>query len=88
MLALLLISIFILILTGFPVAFVIGGISILFLGFGVFSDVIHLSFLHIINAKLYGIMTNQILLAIPLFVLMGVALQRSYLAEELLKYIS
>ena len=60
----------------------------MFLGIGILDGQIHSSFLHIINAKLYGILINQILIAIPLFILMGVTLQRSKIAEDLLQEIS
>lgn len=88
MLTLLLITIFVTILSGFPVAFAIGGVSIIFIGLGILTNQLDLSFVHITNAKLYGIMTNQILIAVPLFILMGTSLQRSHIAEDLLAHMS
>ena len=69
---------------GYPVAFTLGGVSLLFAfvgeWFGVFDD----AFLEALPNRLYGIMTNETLIAVPLFVFMGVMLERSKVAEELL----
>lgn len=68
-----------LLLTGYPVAFVLGAISLLFgsiyLGF---------DFFQLLPFRIWGIMTNFTLLAVPLFVFMGVVLEKSGVAEQLL----
>ncbi len=73
-------SVFILLLAGYPVAFSIGGVSLFFglLGFGP-------DFFQLLPLRIWGRMTNFTLLAVPLFVYMGVMLERSGLAEELLE---
>lgn len=70
-------------LTGYPVAFTLGGVALLFAGIGYLIGDMH----HVLNfmpSRVYGIMTNQILMAVPLFVFMGVVLERAKIAEELL----
>lgn len=73
-------SIFLLILYGFPVAFTLGGISILyalcFLEPAAFSA---------LPPRIVGVMSNYVLLAVPLFVYMGIMLEKSGLAESLLE---
>ncbi|MEM6963252.1 MAG: TRAP transporter large permease subunit [Bacteroidota bacterium] len=77
---LLFISIFLLILYGFPVAFTLGGIStiyaLLFLDLADFT---------MLPSRIMGTMTNYVLLAVPLFVYMGIMLEKSGLAESLLE---
>jgi tripartite ATP-independent transporter DctM subunit len=71
---------FILLLAGFPVAFTLGAVA---LGFG--SVFLGLDFFNLLPLRIWGIMTNFTLLAVPLFVFMGVILEKSGLAEELLE---
>ncbi|WP_292894720.1 TRAP transporter large permease [Nitratireductor sp.] len=71
-------------LTGFPVAFTLGGIALIFAGIGASIGLFNLSFLGYFPERLYGIITNDVLVAIPIFVAMGVILERSKVAEELL----
>ncbi len=71
-----------LILFGFPVAFTLGGLSVLFAW--LFLDPAFLSFL---PSRIFGIMTNEVLIAVPLFVYMGVMLEKSGLAERMLETI-
>ncbi len=68
-----------LLLTGYPVAFVLGAISLLF-----GSIYLGLDFFQLLPFRIWGIMTNFTLLAVPLFVFMGVVLEKSGVAEELL----
>ncbi len=74
------VSIFILILYGFPVAFTLGGISIiyafLFLEPSAFSA---------LPPRIMGVMSNYVLLAVPLFIYMGIMLEKSGLAERMLE---
>lgn len=77
-----------LILCGFPVAFALAGAALLFIFMGIATGQLDPSFLQIFSGRLYGIMTNGTLIAVPLFVFMGVTLQRSEIAETLLEHIS
>jgi len=72
-------------MAGYPVALTLGGVS---LAFAVFGDALGLMSFAILGAlpdRIYGVMTNEVLLAIPLFIFMGVMLERSRVAEELLE---
>lgn len=71
-------------LFGFPVAFTLAGVSLLFAFVGVLLGVFDLSLLQAFPSRLFGIMTNETLIAVPLFVFMGVMLERSKIADELL----
>jgi tripartite ATP-independent transporter DctM subunit len=70
---------FLLLLAGFPVAFTLGAVSFTF--GGIFLG---LDFFNLLPLRIWGIMTNFTLLAVPLFVFMGVILEKSGIAEELL----
>ncbi|MEE2743878.1 MAG: TRAP transporter large permease subunit [Bdellovibrionota bacterium] len=76
-------SVFALLLLGYPVAFTIGGVSLFFglIGFGT-------DFFSLLPLRIWGTMTNFTLLAVPLFIYMGVMLEKSGLAEELLETMS
>ena len=74
-----------LLLIGYPVAFTLAGVSLCFAVAGAASGVMELALLGALPARIFGIMTNDVLLAIPLFVFMGVMLERSRIAEELLE---
>ena len=69
---------------GYPVAFTLGGVSLIFALLGEWSGVFDGAFLQALPNRLYGIMTNETLIAVPLFVFMGVMLERSKVAESLL----
>lgn len=73
-------AIFILILFGFPVAFTLGGLSVL-VGLWVFD----IDFFYLLALRVYGTMQNFVLLAVPLFVFMGIMLEKSGIAERLLE---
>jgi len=75
-----------LLLTGFPVAFTLGGVGLLFGLVGNAAGILDLSFLEILPNRLFGnVIRNELLFAIPLFVAMGVMLEKSNVAEELLE---
>ena len=74
-----------LLLTGYPVAFALSGTALLFAIAGHFAGAFDLALLQALPQRIYGIMTNDVLLAIPLFVFMGVMLERSKVAEDLLE---
>ena len=74
-----------LLLAGYPVAFTLAGVSLCFAVAGAAAGLMDLGLLGALPARIFGIMTNDVLLAIPLFVFMGVMLERSRIAEELLE---
>ncbi|WP_457669184.1 TRAP transporter large permease [Thiolapillus sp.] len=69
---------------GYPVAFTLGGVSLMFAFLGEWAELFDDAFLQALPNRLYGIMTNETLIAVPLFVFMGVMLERSKVAESLL----
>jgi tripartite ATP-independent transporter DctM subunit len=71
-------------LLGYPVAFTLGGTALAFAALGSQMGMFDPSFLEALPNRLYGIMTNETLIAVPLFVFMGVMLERSRVAEQLL----
>ncbi len=73
------------ILIGFPVAFTLAGVSLLFALIGSAFGVFNLSILGAFPQRIFGTMTNQVLIAVPLFIVMGVLLERSKIAEQLLE---
>jgi tripartite ATP-independent transporter DctM subunit len=74
-----------LLLVGYPVAFTLAGVSLGFATLGAALGVMDFALLGALPARIFGIMTNDVLLAIPLFIFMGVMLERSRVAEELLE---
>ena len=77
-------AVFLVLLSGFPVALALGGTSLAFAAIGIELNLFDSAFLQALPNRLYGIMTNQTLIAVPLFVFMGVMLERSLVAEKLL----
>jgi tripartite ATP-independent transporter DctM subunit len=75
-------------LAGFPVAFTLGGTALLFAGFGALGGGFNEALLLGLPNRIFGIMTNQTLIAVPLFVFMGVTLERARIAEDLLETLS
>lgn len=76
-------AVFILILAGYSVAFTLGGVSVL-VGLLVFD----LDFFYLLSLRIYGTMQNFVLLAVPLFIFMGIMLEKSGIAERLLNTMS
>ncbi len=74
-------------LTGYPVAFCLGGTAVLFTGIGILLGVFEPQFITALPQRIMGIMANFTLLAIPAFVFMGSMLEKSGLAERLLESI-
>ena len=74
-----------LLLVGYPVALTLAGVSLGFAGIGAASGVMNLALLGALPARIFGVMGNDVLLAIPLFIFMGVMLERSRIAEDLLE---
>jgi len=75
-------------MAGYPVAFTLGGVSLLFAGIGIVTGTFDGSYLSALPNRLFGIMNNQTMLAVPLFVFMGVMLEKSRVAEDLLESMS
>ncbi|WP_416307532.1 TRAP transporter large permease [Neptunicella sp. SCSIO 80796] len=71
-------------LLGYPVAYSLAGTALLFAGVGLLTGTFDEAYIHALPNRLYGIITNQTLLAVPLFVFMGVTLEKSCIAEKLL----
>jgi tripartite ATP-independent transporter DctM subunit len=72
-------------MAGYPVALTLAGISLLFAGIGEIAGVFDPAFISLIPNRIYGILVNQNLFAVPLFVFMGSMLEKSRIAEDLLK---
>ena len=80
--------VFVVLLFGYPVAFSLAGTALAFAWFGHLSGTFDFVFLEALPNRLFGIMTNEMLVAVPLFVFMGVMLERSRIAEKLLETMS
>lgn len=77
-------AVILVLLFGYPVAFTLAGVSLVFAAAGVAAGVFEPALLQAFPSRLFGIMTNETLIAVPLFVFMGVMLQRSKIADTLL----
>ena len=73
---------------GFPVAFTLAGIAIIFALIGEYLGVFPFQFLRAIPQRIFGTMTNEVLMAVPLFIFMGSILEKSKVAEDLLENMS
>lgn len=78
-------TICVVLLAGYPVAFTLGGVALLFAGFGIVGGVFDANLLKSFPSRLFGIMNNYTLVSVPLFVFMGAVLEKSRLAEDLLE---
>ena len=74
-----------LLVLGFPVALTLGGSALLFAFLGDFLDIFNSGILNIYPLRIFGVMKNEPLVAVPLFIFMGVMLEKSNLAGELLE---
>lgn len=70
---------------GYPVAFTLSGVALMFALLGTLTGQFDGAFLEALPNRLFGIMSNQLLIAVPLFVFMGIMLEKSKIAENLLK---
>lgn len=75
-------------LLGFPVAFSLAGTALLFATAGVIGGGFEVAFLSGLPSRIFGIMSNETLVAVPLFVFMGITLERAQIAEDLLDTLS
>ena len=85
---LLFLTVILVLLAGFPVAFTLGGTALIFAALGVLAGEFNEALLSGLPNRVFGIMTNETLVAVPLFVFMGVTLERAQIAEELLETLS
>jgi tripartite ATP-independent transporter DctM subunit len=76
-----------LVFSGYPVAFALGGTALLFAAIGVHLGYFDWTLMLAMPERIVGIMSNTVLLAVPFFIFMGTMLERSRLAEDLLKTI-
>jgi len=74
-----------LIFMGYPVAFALGGTALGFAAIGINMDLFDFVLLQAMSQRIFGVMQNYTLLAVPFFILMGMLLERTGLAEDLLK---
>lgn len=81
-------AVFVMLPFGFPVGFTLMGVALAFSLFGHFAGVFDLPLLTALPQRLIGLMENDLLQAIPLFVYLGVIMQRTTLASELLEAMS
>ncbi len=72
-------------LAGYPVGFTLSGVALIFTAAGVVLGLFEFSFLLAIPQRLFGTMNSELLIAVPIFIFMGVMLERSKVAEELLE---
>ena len=75
---------FLLIFSGYPVAFSLGGTALVFAWIGVTMDIFEWTLLYAFPERVFGIMSNYVLLAVPFSIFMGTMLEKSKLAEDLL----
>ena len=75
-------------LAGYPVAFSLSGVALLFAAIGIPTGLFEPAFLTTMPNRIFGVMGNETLLAVPLFVFMGVMLERARIAETLLESLS
>ena len=85
---LLFITVILVLLAGFPVAFTLGGTALIFAVAGILGGTFNEHLLLGLPNRVFGIMMNETLVAVPLFVFMGVVLERARIAEELLETLS
>lgn len=81
---LLLVTLCCVMMLGFPVAFSLAGVAVIFAFIGSLLGVFDFIFFNAVPSRFFGVMTNEVLVAVPLFVFMGVMLERSRIAEDLL----
>lgn len=80
--------VFLALLAGYSVAPTLGGVALLFAFVGGSTGIFDLNTLGFLPSRLYGIMTNQTLIAVPLFIMMGITLERTHIAQTLLESIA
>jgi tripartite ATP-independent transporter DctM subunit len=81
---LMLLVLLLLVFSGFPVAFALGGAALVFAAVGISLGYFEPALLYAMPERIFGIMSNYVLLAVPFFIFMGSVLEKSRLAEDLL----
>ncbi|RMG55482.1 MAG: TRAP transporter large permease subunit [Gammaproteobacteria bacterium] len=81
---LLFLAVVVVLMAGYPVAFTLGGVSLIFAAIGWLTGAMD-PLMGMMPERLFGIMSNETLIAVPLFVFMGVMLERTRIAEDLLE---
>lgn len=71
-------------MAGYPVAFSLGGTALIFAVIGLAAGVFDLSYIKPFPSRIFGAVSNTTLIAVPMFILMGVILEKSKIAEDLL----
>ncbi len=79
---------FLVLVAGYPVAATLAGVGLLFAFIGIIFGIFDATILGFIPSRIFGIVTNQTLVAVPLFVLMGITLERTEIAKTLLESMS
>jgi tripartite ATP-independent transporter DctM subunit len=70
--------------SGYPIAFSLAGTGLFFSIFGMLMGYFDVSFFYTLTERIFGVMANYVLLAVPFFIFMGTMLEKSKLAEDLL----
>jgi tripartite ATP-independent transporter DctM subunit len=78
------VAVFVVIFMGYPVAFALGGTALAFAAIGVELGYFDWHLLYAMPERVFGIMSNSVLLAVPFFIFMGIVLEKARLAEDLL----
>ncbi|HEX7047266.1 MAG TPA: TRAP transporter large permease subunit [Gammaproteobacteria bacterium] len=81
-------AVIVLLMAGYPVAFTLAGVALMFAGIGWLAGSFDFFLVQTLPSRVFGIMNNDTLIAVPLFVFMGVVLERSKIAEDLLDTMS
>jgi len=71
-------------LAGYPVAFTLAGVSLIFAGVSAAFGIFDMAYLEALPSRVFGVMNNETLIAVPLFVFMGLVLERARIADDLL----
>ena len=79
--------VFLFIFAGYPVAFSLGGTALIFAFIGIEMGLFSWNLLYAFPERVFGVMSNGVLLAVPFFIFMGTMLEKSQLAEDLLRTI-
>ncbi len=79
--------VFLFIFAGYPVAFSLGGTALIFAVIGIELGLFSWNLLYAFPERVFGVMSNGVLLAVPFFIFMGTMLEKSQLAEDLLRTI-
>src|SRR5690606_29320679 len=78
-------AVILVLLAGYAVAFTLGGVALLIAAIGTVAGIFEPALLSTVPSRVYGIMSNETLVAVPLFVFMGVVLERARTAEDALE---